>query len=749
MMSRYLQQQYHETKSKYTKFSARLERSQKSGEFQRYNKDKQHFLISRVKKLWERLRVLEVRLKLTTAGASLAMILLVSNVNGQEQFVLSQAKNPLPPPSIMGEDPWLIDVDNDGDLDLILEEYEGISLFRNTGTPEAPVFVKAEAESNPFNEINGSGYFRLSSLFGAADLDADGDIDYVSAGATFINTGSNENILLFGTYSYLPYGSTIADLDDDGDVDILRSYYDSTLIVYKNTGVGPIIDIDPEWDSLNISNWPYEESYVMFNQLVDYDNDGDFDLIMNTMYAVYDTPDDYSINRTIVYIENTGTVNAPSFVYEEENQVPFNGLESESFAIGDLDDDTDMDLLLFSEYSLQMLRYYELEESTYLENEEVFPELYDGILIRPSVIPPEFVDLDDDGDLDILTWNYYTGITYLEHIDTEMQKKYRVNDEFPLPFLDGSTYIQIPFFVDLDKDGDRDVFRLDYDGDVYYKYLENTGTNASPVYSTVDFPALIGFDDVVIPAFADLDGDGDLDMAFTVVEYSGDYSGSVFTKYYESTGNDPLEFNELTGTDNPLYFVNENNYDDLREYQKPMFLDVDEEGDLDAAFLGEYAGIYFFENAGGPETFFFREDGSHSPFPDISNMGYSSSINFVDYDGDGDKDLFVNTYYGQQMFYYENTGGPGVGLLSGIVEPIEIFPNPAKDKITITSLSDIIPSGSEYEILTINGQGVLNGELSGIDDQIHHISIESLEAGHYLLKIEGDKKNYISKFLKL
>ena len=101
-MKTYLHHQYVETRVKFNKFSTRLQKSQDRGEFQKLPKRKQHFLLSRVRKLWEKLRLLEVQLKIASVGISMALLLMVSNASAQK-FAAAPEKNPMPAPTIFGE----------------------------------------------------------------------------------------------------------------------------------------------------------------------------------------------------------------------------------------------------------------------------------------------------------------------------------------------------------------------------------------------------------------------------------------------------------------------------------------------------------------------------------------------------------------------------------------------------------------------------------------------------------------------
>ena len=88
--------------------------------------------------------------------------------------------------------PSLGDLDGDGDLDAIVGQADGtLHFFLNTGSASAPAFTQQTGAANPFNLMD-VGYDAAPAL---ADLDGDGDLDVV-LGAFFgdlnylLNTGS-------------------------------------------------------------------------------------------------------------------------------------------------------------------------------------------------------------------------------------------------------------------------------------------------------------------------------------------------------------------------------------------------------------------------------------------------------------------------------------------------------------------------------------------------------------------------------
>ena len=204
-----------------------------------------------------------------------------------------------------------------------------------------------------------------------------------------------------------------------------------------------------------------------------------------------------------------------------------------------------------------------------------------------------------------------------------------------------------PVFIDLDGDGDLDAVLGNKDGTL--SYFENTGTAAVPVYveRTGAANPLGGIDvgSNSVPAFTDIDSDGDLDLVV------GNSNGTL--KVYENTGTAGAPvYVERTGAANPLDGI------DVGNNSAPAFTDLDGDGDADLV-VGESGGtLKYYENTGtvGAPVYVERT-GAANPMGGI-DVGNDSAPAFADANGDGILDLLVGES-GGTVKVYENTGTAG------------------------------------------------------------------------------------------
>ena len=203
---------------------------------------------------------------------------------------------------------------------------------------------------------------------------------------------------------------------------------------------------------------------------------------------------------------------------------------------------------------------------------------------------------------------------------------------------------EIATFVDIDGDGDEDMFLGGNKGSYVYKFYRNQGINADERFvfadHTVDTLGVLPFisNTFTIPAylaFIDNDNDNDLDI------YATDpaYSGSVV--YYKNTSNaDTLRFKLTTGT--------ENRFSSLGSIHSIAFADIDADNNIDALFMTESDTIRYFEHSADT---FIEQLGTNNPFAGLELE--NPTMDFRDLDGDNDIDAIAHDC--NDLVFLENT----------------------------------------------------------------------------------------------
>ena len=195
--------------------------------------------------------------------------------------------------------------------------------------------------------------------------------------------------------------------------------------------------------------------------------------------------------------------------------------------------------------------------------------------------------------------------------------------------------ISAPAFVDIDADGDYDLFIGEQTG-VSFAY-ENTGSASSPAWTKKSSWDLPDVGTGSKPAFADLDNDGDYDVLI------GD--GPTATAYaYENIGS----ATSPTWTAKPSW-----NATLSWNGCRPALADLDNDGDYDLLLYAASNGNrVVYENTGSATSpTWTAKPGWNPPI-----MVAGATPDFADLDGDGDYDLMVGINAGGATSAYENTG---------------------------------------------------------------------------------------------
>ena len=317
------------------------------------------------------------------------------------------------------------------------------------------------------------------------------------------------------------------------------------------------------------SGYVYYAGYLV---AADIDGDGDLDLFYSEYYS------DEGWDITISFQPNTG---GPSFQPVERNPFGLAGIQEGAFE----------DLFVYANYTL----------------------------------PVVFIDIDGDGDLDLIASGFMYGYYTID----------------PFDYLDHSGLLLV----------------------------ENSGTATSPSFEPpVPFAPNAGIPPLpVAAAFVDIDGDGDLDVITATEEnvyLTKNTSGSATAFQFEDDSTVAFPYANLVL---PPGFV----------IGGMAIVDLDRDGNLDILLAGhspQGAKIIYFENttAGATPTFAAPVTNPFGiSFPDrdwYTYAGFGLSLVAADFDGDGDIDLLVgvHTRYAEEpphdliseFFYFENKAIP-------------------------------------------------------------------------------------------
>ena len=542
------------------------------------------------------------------------------------------------------------DADGDGDQDIILATSNEITTRRNDGTGLFTLFEASHQQeySDPRKLAWG-------------DLDGDGDIDLVQAGWTadsaliwLSNDGNGhfqaEQLLVVNGGEY--HEVSLADLDDDGDLDIFHSLYGNARI-FRNNGTGQftlaptlgdqlylglpadvdldgdldLVGVDPDYDDVGIrpdtgsdyGPWQViDDVNGAFIQLLvsDLELDGDSDLVL-----VF--PDHLSV-----------LLNQDSGLYAAAVDLAGGASEITAVRAGDLTSDGKPDLLA-ADGEGQLIVFANNGDASFAPAVTHAP-LDAGYGASDITL----MDVDANGALDVLMVRYWSMHA-------------RMGDGAG-GF--GETRVVLPYLYfgaasgDMDGDGDLDIL-------LSSAWVEQESPGEFTVTRTIHVGA-------VRQKAADFDGDGLVD---TYTGWAGD-AESDSTYWYHNLGDGQFERISLG--------------DEWPNTVDGQAWDLDADGDLDLLRSGNESGVGV--------VFDYRNDGAGHLLPAEYDLpGGNDQIRrpaVADFDGDGDPDVACYQYWGP-FSVYENEGGSN--LAESPAHPIGTFP----DRVDFADAGDIDGDG--------------------------------------------------------
>ncbi|MBK7875906.1 MAG: VCBS repeat-containing protein [Planctomycetes bacterium] len=282
----------------------------------------------------------------------------------------------------------------------------------------------------------------------------------------------------------------------------------------------------------------------------------------------------------------------------------------------------------------------------------------------------DFGDIDNDGDVDLVHSSY--GFSLQGNIPTRL-------------FLnDGSGH-----FAEFNPSGfqlaGRDIANgnpgIWCQGTQSANTTNTTGVNCDVAASPLDIDV------------GDIDGDLDLD----ILHGSRNELPRMYVNRLVENGGTPTFFRDVTGSAFPAGYSTGQGH-----YEQEMG-DFDSDGDLDIYGLNwQVVGASFNDVS-------FRNNGSGVYAAAVGLSGSSSDDNeadFFDYDLDGDLDVFVANFNGQERIYTGNGAGGTLTLASGLL--------PADGTISLDADCCDVDSDGDYDVFVAN-------DLTGAASNEHYL----------------------------
>ncbi|MCM1042568.1 MAG: T9SS type A sorting domain-containing protein [Bacteroides sp.] len=387
--------------------------------------------------------------------------------------------------------------------------------------------------------------------------------------------------------------------------------------------------------------------------------------------------------------------------------------------------------------------------------------LQDRMLDFGTGATPVAYDYNRDGKADLVVGNYgqlsdayYQGgswitqktasLALLENTGTDGQPAFELKTTDYLGLSRYGLRALHPAFADLDGDGRDEMVLGMEDGRLWLFRLHGNGEEAELLDSLFLGAELSGFS---APALFDLNQDGLLDLIVGEKQRSWKTAGKRITKgslsYYQNTGAKKNTLPEFTLITDSLGGVDviDREFSNFG-YSRPSFF-KDRQGEILLACGSENGEVFLYDRISGNPNGTFRLAGKASANGHRLNVGIHAAPLLHDWNGDGLPELITGNQCGGLQYIdgtewqaMQDVGNEAQTAVQS--ESIRLFPNPAQDGFH----ARITQQGS-YLLLDIHTRILKRFSWT---EGLHYVDMSRLPAGIYLLKAEN--RPQASKIIK-
>lgn len=629
-------------------------------------------------------------------------------------------------PTTLGRWNLLRDYDGDGRMDIFSGARDGsqIQVYRNTSVGTGSLsfaLVKPKVYSTYSTPL--FLYAASNDIPGIADLDQDGDLDILSfnVGGSNVEWHKNLSVELYGHRDSLvfdQYSRCFGHFEEDSQ---------SCTAYIGLTPCAPGEKRNPEI-ALNTTKANLHAGSTLLP--LDLDGNGLPDLLVG----------DVSCSE-IYALHNAGTQQVAHFDFAERG-FPSQGGKVEVINFPamfhlDLDNDGMRDLISAPNATADIEDQGGIQWHRNMGTDSVpdfvsagYGIFQDEMIELGTSAFPAFFDYDRDGRMDLLVGGIgrydsaggnWPRLVLFRNTGTANAPAYtRLSDDY-LGLEKSNLLAQVksiqPCAADLDDDGDQDLLLGLSDGKLmFFRNIAPAGSPADLSFVTANYQSIdVGLE--CAPSLYDMDGDDDYDLVI------GNHRG--YLKYFENIGNATIaNFVQRIDSFGQIKINDFTEQDFTNGYARPFVVDLDQDGDPELMVGGIEGEVRMYDGL------------SVVPGATFTHTGNLGGIDFGLYAApaaarlDASGWTFVVGNYRGGLSLVRNHGPVAAPSPRPASPALELFPNPAKTVLNVRLVD--APGVGSYAVYNSLGQPLAEGALRNGEAVV---DVSGLVPGMYVLRV--------------